>query len=94
MKKAELKERVAELESELADLQIRHDSLTQSYKYANDGRSNAELAIEEMHQMFDGLENCPREVDDKRDYCSGKVKLSLSARFARYLQTLVVHSRF
>lgn len=93
MKKAELKTLVAELQESNESLSKQYESEKKTCDMYRRNCNEAEKVIEEMHQMFDGLENCPRETDDGRGHYCGKLKLSLSARFARYLQTLVLSAR-
>ena len=81
------------LNAEIASLKTENEKLTtdlaNKQSTANlhqEAKRKADAVIEEMHQMFDGMDNCPRQVDDTREYYGGqKVTLTLAARFARYL---------
>jgi hypothetical protein len=81
------------LNAEIVSLKADNEQLTtdlynrqSSDNLSHEGKRKAEAIMEEMHQMFDGMDNCPRQVDDTREYYGGqKVTLTLAARFARYL---------
>ena len=85
--KPKRKELIKQIEDLEGKLKSKTEESGQWYKARNDALDE----IEQLHQMLDGFgqDVCPREVDDNREYCSGKVRLTLSARLLRYVQSLV-----
>jgi hypothetical protein len=83
MNKKQMKAVIKNQEIQIKDLNAKIASTKSNYdtwyRVANEERDK----IAEMHTLFDGLGNCPREA--------GKYNttLSLGARFACFLQTLI-----
>ena len=91
MGKKQLKSIITEQSAELETVkeELAASKTTEAMWYKNYQEQQA--IVNEMHSMFDAIEGCqPRsvKVEDSWGGCS-TVNLTLQARFASYLQTLI-----
>ena len=91
MKKQDMKELLQQEQEHNAKLQEDLDSTKSTSDMWYKSQQEKQRIIDEMHAMFDGIDGCSDRFVEKKDQYGGcsTVDISLSARFASYLQTLV-----